>query len=210
MPKVHKRTARTDRYVRGLKIKTDNIKGYKTDKAQPADENDKLFCTKGTTYYTWTLYGSAPSFSLTPPDRRQLTNSAFLVSCYDVEDSISDLQVCMSTDEIRTSIEEIVSNVQTLTEETEESLEDIPESLQEAPTAELLRERIEALEELVTELENVECEDFEAEDFEPDGDLGPDELEHAHKEHEEQQEIEAEMHLQSIKEDIESITFNYQ
>lgn len=193
MAKVSKHKARTDIYRQGLRTKNeDNKSGYSIDRSKPANESDTVLISKGEYYYTWTLYRSPKQFSRTYPRRQQLTNSGFLCSVYDIEDSLNSLDVSSFSDasELSEAIEDIKSQAEDLMEETQSSLDNMPDQLQYSPTGELLQERVDALESFISDLENVDTDDYEEpedddllEDFDGEEDEKEEWLEDKRREH---------------------------
>lgn len=76
-------------------------------------------------------------------------------------------------------IEELVSALSSIGDDLEERLDNMPENLQESPNAELLRERMDAVESAISDLECIDFEDLMNEAVEevwegPDDDEGED------------------------------------
>lgn len=158
MPRVHTRKARTDIYATGIQVTDAKTKsGFRKDRSKPADENDKVIIPKGTTYWTWSFQFGPTMRSLTPPKPSQLTRSEFLGQIYDINDELAALT---DLDEI----EGIISNLEELRDEQEEKRSNMPEGLQDAPTGELLQERYDMLDEMLSELEGIEIPEAEDED----------------------------------------------
>ncbi len=85
--------------------------------------------------------------SLKPIPRSQLTASSFLSTAYDLSDQID---AATSVDEL----ESIKDGFEELRDETQESLDNMPEGLQQGDTGQMLQERIDQCESLVSELES--------------------------------------------------------
>jgi len=100
---------------------------------------------KGSEYYWWKFRRGGMHYSLTPPKRSQLTQSAFFATVYNIED-------------VKEALEE-------LKDEAQGNLENLPQGLQENH---MLNERIENLESAISELDGIDVPDDEAseEDFE--------------------------------------------
>lgn len=111
---------------------------------------------KGESYYWWKFRYGGRRTSRIRPTRQQLTQSGFLQNVYDIEDSIG----AITTDEdMADQIQQLVDDVQSLSDETQESLDAMPEQLQEnSDSGMLLQERIESLEEMVSELESIDVD----------------------------------------------------
>lgn len=110
---------------------------------------DNPVCKKGESYYWWKFRFGGKRYSLTPPKPSQLTQSEFLGTLYDIEDSFN-------TAEDLDGLKSIQEEVEMLRDETEEKLENMPDSLQYSPTGELLQERIDFCDELISEFDNIE------------------------------------------------------
>ena len=193
MARVDKRKARADIYARGLRTDNPkNKKGFSVDHSKPADDNDRVIVNKGQTYYTWTLFRSAPRISLTYPKRQELTNSGFKIATYDLEDRISDLSSLSDLEDLRGELESIAQDINDLADEQQDKLSNMPESLQNAPTGELLQNRYDSLTEWAQNIEGVDTEDpdLDEEEYENDPELGDQDNETAKAEHDKKQEEE--------------------
>jgi len=163
MPRLNfVKKARKDIYRNGKEVKADNKKGYKIDKSQPSDENDKLLVAKGEGYYWWQFAYSPKSISLTRPKQSQLTRSEFLQAYYGWQEAIETYE---ADDGLESNIENLASEIEELGTELQERLDNMPEHLQETSTAgELLTERIEECETLAQELNDIDIEEPSEED----------------------------------------------
>lgn len=147
---------------------------------------------KGDTYYYWTKRYGGMKKSLTYPDRKQLTSSDFLIQIWDIEDNISSTN-CETFDDFEPTIQGFIEELESLRDETQEKLDNMPEQLQYAPTGELLQNRVESIEEMISELENIDYDNnIDKEDYESD-----EEFEEALKDR-----------IDSINEDIGCIVYN--
>lgn len=119
---------------------------------------------KGESYYWWKFnFSKYIHRSKTAPRRSQLTQSGFLAQLYDIEDNISDMSVenYSCGDDIRSDLDSFIGDIQSLLDECQNNLDNMPEHLQESSSSgETLRERIDALEGWISELESINC-DFE-------------------------------------------------
>lgn len=109
----------------------------------------------GDKYYYWGFQFGPMHYSKTYPKPWQLTQSPFLQTLY-------QLQHRVETTEDADDRDDIVAEIEALRDECESSLENIPESLKYAPSGELLQERIDALEQWISELEQIDTEDEDA------------------------------------------------
>lgn len=161
MPKVNIQTARADVYHRGLKVPNTKTKsGFRIDRSQPADDNDTIQIPKGTEYYMWSFKNGPTVRSLTAPRQSQLTQSNYLSTLYSIQESIEDFNG-QSEDEIREFRDDIVSQLEELRDTTQDSLDNMPEGLQQGPTGELLQERIDSLDNAISEFESIDT-DFDS------------------------------------------------
>lgn len=136
----------------------------KIDRTIPQDENDKVYIEKGTSYFWWSFKNGGKHFSKGHPKRSQLTQSNYLSQLYDLQDRIEEVKPD-NPEALEEFIEELKNDLEILRDETQESLDNMPENLQSSPTGELLQERIDCLENAISELEDIDY-DYE----EPDTD----------------------------------------
>lgn len=120
---------------------------------------------KGDSYFWWKFRRGIKHRSKIQPRPSQLTQSAFwssyLASMEGFEDSVGKAS---SGDDLREAVSSLVEALEEIKTETEEKKENMPEPLQQGETGELLQERIDGLEELISELQGVEVEDDEESD----------------------------------------------
>lgn len=153
----------------------------------------------GTEYYRFSLtrfQQLRPLCLKCKPTRSQTTTSDFFSTLYDIEDEIAGWDAEEMYD-AQTLIGDIVSQLENLRDETQGKFDNIPENLQYAPVGELLQGRVDALEEMIGELENVDVNI----DIEPDETIEPDEREDDVDEHTEER-------LNEILDEIQGITYN--
>lgn len=191
MARVHTQKARTDIYATGLKTPANNKQGFSRDRSKPSGSDDRVVIQKGQTYYSWQLHRQPRQISLTRPKPQQLTQSGFLITVYDIQDRISNVRSCSDVEDAASEVDGIKDDVQNLLDETQNSLDNMPESLQQGPTGELLQERIDGLEEVLSELENI---DFDCEEDEEDEENNQDLQDEA---------------VQRIADDLDNISFNF-
>ena len=114
---------------------------------------------KGESYYWWKFRFGGKYKSKTPPRRSQLTQSGFLSGLCDLEDGMSERLSGIGHEEISGVVEELTSEIECLRDECQDSLDNMPEHLQESSdSGMLLQERIDALEDWISNLENIEVE----------------------------------------------------
>jgi hypothetical protein len=143
----------------------------KLDKTIPADKSDKILIAKGESYWWWAFKNGGKHFSKERPKPSQLTQSNYLSQLYSIQESLEEIKADTPED-LESVIEDLKSDLENLKSETEDSLGNMPDSLQSSPTGELLQERIDALDNAISELDGI---DFDYD--EPDNDTLKDELE---------------------------------
>lgn len=174
MTQVEHRKARTDIYERGIKVPDAKTKsGFRRDRSQPHPDGDKKLVEKGQKYYTWAFRFGPSYISLTPPRRSQLTQSSFLGQLYDLEDRIGEISAD-SPEDLQSERDDIVSELESLRDETQSSFDNMPEGLQQGDTGQLLEERVNAVEEAISEFEGVELDYDEPDDSELESELEED------------------------------------
>lgn len=113
---------------------------------------DNPAAKKGEGYWWWKFRFGPKRYSKTRPRRSQLTQSAFLSALYEIEDSLHD---GLSED----AAEGLVEELEMLLDQCETSLDNMPYHLQDtSESGVLLRERIDALEEWISEIQNIDWE----------------------------------------------------
>lgn len=113
---------------------------------------------KGDSYYWWQFKFRSKQRSKTRPRRSQLTQSSFLGQVFDVEDRLGGITEDMDFESLKSEVDEIVDELNNLMDDTQGSLENMPDQLQQASSGELLQERIDGIQEWITELEGIDCE----------------------------------------------------
>ena len=111
----------------------------------------------GDSYYWWKFRYGGKRVSKTPPKPKDLTQSDFLISVYNIEEEIENF-MASDKDSFDSQKEDILGQIEELKSETEDKLGNMPEQLQYAPTGELLQERIDGLDEWYNELESIDFE----------------------------------------------------
>jgi len=115
---------------------------------------------KGDSYYWWSFRSGSffvKRFSKERPRRSQLTQSDFYAELWDIEDDISEI-IPSEIEDVESVIEELKDRIQNLRDETEEKLYNMPEGLQQGPTGELLQERVDSLDNWISELDSIDFE----------------------------------------------------
>lgn len=136
----------------------------KIDRTIPADENDEIFINIGESYWWWAFQNGPKRFSKDRPKPSQLTQSEFLSEFYSYSEEVEEWE-CDDVDDFESYRDDMVSNLETMRDNCQEKLDNMPEQLQYAPTGELLQERIDGLDELISELSNIYVEEIEEFEF---------------------------------------------
>ena len=105
-----------------------------------------------------------------PFSRSDTTTSDYLSTLWDIIDTFDERIARFTLPSDFESIrDDLVSELEDLRDETQDRLDNMPENLQYSPTGELLQERIDALDNAISDLENVDdFDDANVEDFEED------------------------------------------
>lgn len=119
---------------------------------------------KGMSYWWWKFRRGVLQRSIRQPRPSQLIQSDFwsglLSSTESFDDAVAEAKSMDDFKQAVTTLHEALDEIKT---ETEEKKENMPEPLQEGPTGELLQERIDGLEEFISELEGLDIPDDEDE-----------------------------------------------
>lgn len=116
---------------------------------------DNPVCKKGQSYYWWKFRFSGKRYSLTRPKQSQLTQSEFLQTIYGIEEQIEDLT---TSEDLEAQKDEIIQQIEQLKDETEEKRDNMPDQLQDGDVGQLLQDRVDALDDMICELEGIDCE----------------------------------------------------
>lgn len=135
----------------------------------------------GESYYWWKFRFGGKHVSRAHPKPSQLTQSEYLQAVLGWEERVSTAEP-VSTDDIESLVNEIKDEAENLKSEMEDKLSNMPEGLQEGEVGQMMQERIDYLDNLVSDLEGIELEYTEpdedeiaaviedADDFEIEGD----------------------------------------
>lgn len=156
--------AQKDIFTFGKRVEYVSAKGKregqtlsKTDRTIPRDDDDTIFIAKGESYYWWQFQNSPKQYSKTPPRASQLTQSGYLSTLYGIAEQIEDFSAD-SADELSEFVDNTKTELEELRDTTQESLDNMPENLQYSPTAELLQERVDALETAIDEFDGIDLD----------------------------------------------------
>lgn len=137
----------------------------KVDRTIPKDENDPVVIAKGESYYWWQFKNSSKQFSKTRPKPSQLTQSNYLSTLYGIQESLEDVSAS-TPDELVEAVDDIKTQLEELRDTTQDSLDNMPDSLQSSPTGELLQERVDSLDNAISEVEGIDTDYDEPDDDE--------------------------------------------
>lgn len=160
---------------------------------------DNPVCKKGESYYWWKFRFSNKHYSLTPPRPSQLTQSDFLSQIYGIQERIEDMTI---KDNFENEIGEIKSELEELQSECEERRDNMPEQLQDSGSGEILQNRYDSIDEMISEFDGI---DVEVEDFSQE--LERDEGE-SEKDFKERIKQETESKKEEILSEIQEICYN--
>ena len=107
---------------------------------------------KGEPYFWWKFKNCPKQYSKEAPRQAQLCRSAWEAAICD----LNDVVVAWDGTDAESFIEEVKYLVEEMGSQAQESLDNMPESLQEGPTGELLRERSENAESVLSELDSID------------------------------------------------------
>lgn len=110
---------------------------------------------KGEPYYKWALFRGPVRRSKTPPRQSQLTQSEFYSTLYAIQEDMGDLEP-KTLAELKADIEGIKERIETLRDDTQEKLDNMPEGLQQGDTGQMLSERVDAMENWLSEIDNLD------------------------------------------------------
>lgn len=116
---------------------------------------------KGDTYYWWQFRHGGKIKSKTYPKPSQLTQSAFWGTVYSIQESNEQVP---AFDDIESAIDDIKGELEALRDEQQEKLDNMPEGLQQGATGELLQERYDTLDGVISDLEGIDLEFEEPDD----------------------------------------------
>lgn len=117
---------------------------------------------KGDSYYWWSFRFGPEIKSKTYPKRWQLTQSAFLQELWQLEDGLE-----FDREDLDNSVSSLVDEIQALVDQCQDSLDNMPDNLRESSeTGMLLQERIDALEQWISDLQSVDLDVPDIEDIE--------------------------------------------
>lgn len=147
LPRVRTHKARRNIYKIGKKTPADNKQGFHHTRYVPCDETDEVLIPSGSMYYTWNRKGRPTCYSLTPPEFPRLVS--------EYVEKTEEFQQGMQSVSNEDERDELVQQVEEFRDELQERLDNMPWQLQESS---VLNERIEELDELIGEINDIEVE----------------------------------------------------
>ncbi len=127
-------------------------------------QKDNSAVKAGQPYYWWKFRYGGKHKSATRPRHSQLCqgkNGAFYAATEVFEDACESAR---GQADLEMAKEEAVSNLGDVRDEYQEGFDNLPENFQYAPTGEAIQEAIDAIDELINEIEGWEFEDFDHEE----------------------------------------------
>lgn len=122
-----------------------------------AKDNPAAGIKKGESYYWWQLYKRPKQFSKTRPKPSQLTGSEYRQQVMEAIEALEAWEgVWAESDR-----DDLVAELEGIRDTQQDRYDNMPEGLQQGDTGVLLEERINALEEWISELENLSFEGLE-------------------------------------------------
>ena len=113
---------------------------------------------KGEPYYWWKPNFGAKHFSKTPPKPSQVTTSAFMGTFLGIQEQADESRPTYSAELEDSGLEswrdDLVSELESLRDETQEKLDNMPEGLQQGDTGQMLQERVDGVESIISDLES--------------------------------------------------------
>lgn len=129
----------------------------KTRKDQGNCEKCGVAIKKGDPYRYWEFrFGGRHVRCMKPecdPKPSDLTNSPFLSTLASIQETTFDAD---NLEDLESARDDVKGQLEELRDETQGSLDNMPEGLQQGDTGQLLQERIDALEEAINELDNMD------------------------------------------------------
>jgi len=107
---------------------------------------------KGESYYYWKFRFGPLIRSKFRPRPSQLTQSVFMSTILGIQETLEDLTL---NDDLQSGIDNAKEELENLRDETQEKYDNMPSQLQDADTGQLLLERIDGAEEMISALEAI-------------------------------------------------------
>ena len=116
---------------------------------------------KGEPYFWWKFRYGGKRVSKTYPKASQLTQSEYLGRIYDLQERDIEGETLEDLENLR---DEIVQELEEIRDEQQEKLDNMPEGLQQGSTGELLQERYDTVDGVISELESIDFSEDADED----------------------------------------------
>jgi len=113
---------------------------------------------KGDSYYWWKFRYGPKRMSMTRPRQSQLTQSEFLSTVYGVQEDLEDLSASDFEESLEDARDDAVGTLEELRDETQEKHDNMPDQLQNSETGELLQSRVDELDNMISTLQDVDCD----------------------------------------------------
>jgi hypothetical protein len=109
----------------------------------------------GESYYWWAFRFQPRKVSKTPPKSSQLNQSEFWQAVYGIQE---DIEGMIANDTMADRLDTIKGEIENLRDETDDKLSNMQDNLQNSPTAELLRSRVDSLQEWYDNLDGIDTD----------------------------------------------------
>lgn len=119
----------------------------------------------GESYYHWSTRVAGKfvkNYSKIPPKASQMTTSEFWRTVFELQELST---VLPSPEDLADDRDALVEELETLKDETQEKYDNLPENFQQADNGIRLEERVSALDDAITTLQNVDMESYDETQF---------------------------------------------
>lgn len=111
---------------------------------------------KGDSYYWWKFRFGGKRVSKTPPKQSQLTQSDFWSAVFSAQETAAES--VPEFDSLASVRDDLVYDLQNIEDETQGKFDNMPEGLQQGDTGQMLEERVSAIQDVISEIEGIDCE----------------------------------------------------
>jgi hypothetical protein len=111
---------------------------------------------KGDSYYWWAFFRGGKHISKTYPRQSQLTRSDYFSAAYGIEEGIEDFlkEKDVTAANAVTELESAIGDIESLRDETQDKFDNMPDGLQQGDTGQLLEERVNNCNSVISEVES--------------------------------------------------------
>jgi hypothetical protein len=121
---------------------------------------------KGDTYYWWKFRSGGMHRSKTMPRGSQLTQSEYTGGVLSAQETVEDMkpESYEHVDDFKSDVESIQGDLESLKSDIEDKLNNMPEGLQQGDTGQLMQERIDNLDTLISEFDSLDLNEPDEDD----------------------------------------------